>query len=47
MRLRPSELAILFVVGAAGGLIGDAGHVQAGTTAYLNDAAPFVWESAL
>jgi hypothetical protein len=47
MRLRWRELGILFGVGAAGGLIGDAGHVQAGTTTYLDDATPFVWESAL
>jgi hypothetical protein len=47
MRLSARELLILFAVGAAGGLVGDAGHVQAGTTIYLDDATPFVWESAL
>ena len=47
MRLTGRELLILFCVGAAGGLIGDAGHVQAGTTTYLDDSTPFVWESAL
>lgn len=47
MRLRPLELAVLFAIGAAGGLVGDAGHVQAGTTTYLDDSVPFVWESAL
>jgi hypothetical protein len=49
MRLRLSlgELAVLFLVGAAGGLIGDAGHVQSGTTVYLDDATPFIWRSAL
>jgi hypothetical protein len=47
MRLQASELGILFAVGAAGGLIGDAGHVQAGTTTYLDDATPMVFESAL
>ena len=47
MRLRPAELATLFAVGAAGGLVGDAGHVQAGTTTYLDDSLPFVWESQL
>jgi hypothetical protein len=49
MRLRLSlgELAILFLVGAAGGLIGDAGHVQSGTTVYLDDTTPFIWRSAL
>lgn len=47
MRLRPLELAALFAIGAAGGLVGDAGHVQADTTTYLDDSVPFVWESAL
>ncbi len=47
MRLKGSELALLFAVGAVGGLVGDAGHVQAGTTTYLDDSVPFVWESAL
>jgi hypothetical protein len=47
MRLAPQELVILFAIGAAGGLVGDAGHVQAGTTRYLDDSVPFVWESAL
>ena len=47
MRLSATELLILFLVGAAGGLVGDAGHVQAGTTTYLDDATPFIWESAL
>jgi len=47
LRLRPGELGILFLIGAAGGLVGDAGHVQSGTTVYLDDATPFVWRSAL
>ncbi len=47
MKLTPRELSILFAIGAAGGLIGDAGHVQSGTTTYLDDASPLVWESAL
>jgi hypothetical protein len=47
MRLTRKELLVLFLVGAAGGLIGDAGHVQAGTTTYLDDSSPFIWESAL
>ena len=47
MRLPPSRLAILFLIGAAGGLIGDQGHVESGTTEYLSDAVPFIWESAL
>ena len=47
MRLTAKELLILFALGAAGGLVGDAGHVQSGTTTYLDDATPFIWESAL
>ena len=47
MRLRPGELGTLFTIGALGGLVGDAGHVQAGTTTYLDDSLPFIWESAL
>ncbi|MFL5871575.1 MAG: hypothetical protein ACJ75R_10860 [Solirubrobacterales bacterium] len=46
MRLRPKELLTLFAIGAAGGLVGDAGHVQAGTTTYLDDT-PTIWESAV
>jgi hypothetical protein len=46
VRLTPGELALLFAIGAAGGLVGDAGHVQAGTTTYLDDS-PRIWESAL
>jgi hypothetical protein len=38
---------VLFAVGAIGGLIGDAAHVQTGATEYLSDAVPFIWESAL
>jgi hypothetical protein len=47
VRLTPTELLILFAIGAAGGLVGDAGHVDAGTTRYLDDSVPFVWNSAL
>jgi hypothetical protein len=47
MRLTTVELLTLFSIGAAGGLVGDAGHVQAGTTTYLDDSLPFVWESQL
>jgi hypothetical protein len=47
MPLKANQLAILFAIGAVGGLIGDAGHVQAGTTTYLDDTTPFIWESAL
>jgi len=45
--LSGAQALTLFVVGAVGGLIGDAAHVQTGTTTYLSDAVPFVWESAL
>jgi hypothetical protein len=38
---------VLFALGAAGGLVGDAGHVQSGTTTYLDHGVPFIWESAL
>lgn len=47
VRLEGRTLTALFAVGAIGGLIGDAAHVQAGTTRYLSDAVPFIWESAL
>jgi hypothetical protein len=38
---------MLVAVGAVGGLIGDAGHVQSGTTTYLMTGVPFIWESAV
>src|SRR5207244_13405635 len=38
MRLSAASLAGLFLLGAAGGLIGDQGHVASGTTAYLAPA---------
>lgn len=47
MRLSWRAVALLFAVGAAGGLIGDAGHVQSGTTTYLMTGVPFIWESAI
>jgi hypothetical protein len=37
----------LFVIGAAGGLVGDACHVASGTTTYLDHSVPFIWKSAL
>jgi hypothetical protein len=46
-RLAGVELLMLFVVGAAGGLIGDQGHVVSGTTRYLATGVPFIWKSAL
>jgi len=45
--LKAGQALALFVVGAVGGLIGDAAHVQTGTTTYLSDAFPFIWESAI
>ena len=42
-----SALVVLFALGAAGGLVGDAGHVQSGTTTYLDRGVPFVWDSAI
>ena len=47
VRLTFRELCVLFAIGAAGGLVGDAAHVDAGTTRYLDDSVPFVWNSAL
>jgi hypothetical protein len=46
-RLKLSWAAGLFLVGALGGLIGDAAHVETGTTAYLSHGVPFIWRSAL
>jgi len=40
-------LAALFAIGALGGLIGDMCHVQSGTTIYLEDPLPYIWESQL
>jgi hypothetical protein len=47
MRLTPRELLILFAAGAAGGLIGDAGNVDAGITRYLDHSVPFIWRSPI
>ena len=44
-RLELPALVALFALGAAGGLIGDAGHVASGTTRYLSHALPFIWKS--
>jgi hypothetical protein len=46
-RLKPSALLALFLLGAAGGLIGDEGHVASGTTRYISHALPFIWKSQL
>ena len=45
--LRPKEILFLFAIGAAGGMVGDAGNVAAGTTVYLDESVPFVWKSPL
>ena len=47
MMLRAGEALFLFALGAAGGLLGDAGNVQSGATRYLDDSVPFIWESPL
>jgi len=47
VRLTLTELLVLFAIGAAGGLVGDAAHVDAGATRYLDHSVPFVWNSAL
>lgn len=47
MKLRTSELAILFVLGAVASLIGDHAHVVTGTTEYFTDAVPFIWSSPI
>jgi hypothetical protein len=46
-RLLGAELFALFVVGAAGGLIGDQGHVVSGTTKYLATGVPYIWKSQI
>jgi hypothetical protein len=40
-------LAVLFAIGVAGGLIGDAGAVSAQTTVYLDHSVPYIWESPI
>lgn len=47
MRLSSRAALILFVVGAVGGLVGDACHVTSGTTEYLDETFPFIWKSQL
>jgi hypothetical protein len=47
MRLALKELLFLFAIGAAGGLIGDAGNVDSGATRYLDHSVPFIWKSAI
>jgi hypothetical protein len=47
MRLPPRAILALLLVGAGGGLVGDAGHVESGTTVYLKHGVPFIWHSAI
>lgn len=47
MRLGSRGALALFVIGAAGGLVGDACHVASGTTAYLDNTLPYIWKSQL
>ena len=48
MRLSATSLLILFAVGAACGLVGDAAAVNSDTTRYLDTGGvPFVWESPI
>jgi len=47
MKLSPSALIGLFVLGAAAALIGDHAHVVTGTTEYFTSAVPFIWSSPL
>lgn len=46
-RLTSTALLALFALGAVGGLIGDACHVESGTTTYLEDPFPYIWRSQL
>jgi hypothetical protein len=46
-RISAAWMAALFLVGAAGGLVGDMCHVVSGTTRYIEDPLPYVWESQL
>jgi hypothetical protein len=47
VRLGARQALLLFGIGAAGGLVGDACHVATGTTTYLDDTFPFIWKSQL
>lgn len=47
MRLGSRGALALFVIGAVGGLVGDACHVASGTTTYLDETFPFIWKSQL
>jgi hypothetical protein len=47
LKLGGAGLALLFAIGAGGGLVGDMCHVDSGTTIYLEDPLPYVWKSQL
>ncbi len=49
VKLRPEIAVLVFVLGAAAGLIGDHSHVVTGTTEYLpaSHAVPFLWSSPI
>ena len=47
MRLSVWGFLILFGIGAAGGLVGDAGNVSSQATRYLDHSVPFVWKSPI
>jgi hypothetical protein len=47
LKLSPPSIIALFLVGAAGGLVGDHGHVVTETTRYEPTDIPFIWDSAL
>jgi hypothetical protein len=45
VKLRFSEVIVLFVLGGSAALIGDHSHVVTGTTVYYTDAVGFLWSS--
>jgi hypothetical protein len=47
VKLRLSEVAVLFALGAVASLVGDHAHVVTGTTEYFTDAVPFIWSSPI
>ena len=47
VKLRTSEVLILFLLGAVASLVGDHSHVVTGTTEYYTNAVPFVWSSPI
>jgi hypothetical protein len=47
VKLRISDMSVLFVLGAAASLVGDHSHVVTATTEYFTDAVPFIWSSPI